>query len=264
MKRIWIMTVLVLAMLLPALPASAGKPDKPGKPPPAEPTLYDVTMEFLVTEDGVIKEGLSTMADLSCGSADSIVMEWNGRALIATSDEAGAPMLDVNLGPDLHWYRDYPYIPSKDDVPVDFESPVEPARFYGQGITGCHGAGINVYVDFYGPGNHKYETNTGLFVLALRDGTVNLLWHSDYYTPFVKVNKKKKVSWDRVTIEDFTYSGELTWTDNGQPVDFDPVNGSSGLVSGSLEVTHFSPGTYDPFPGSPRPVEFILTVTPQS
>jgi hypothetical protein len=261
MKRFWIVTVIVLAMLMTALPASAKKPDNPGKPPPAEPTLYDVVLEFVPGA-----EGLSTMADPSCGFADSIVMEWDGRALVSTFDfdEASVPMLDVNLGPELVWYRDYRYIPSEDDVPADFEPPVEPARFYGQGITGCHGAGINVYVDFYGPGDHKYETNTGRFVLALTDGQVNLLWHSDYYIPFVKVTKKKRVSWDRVTIEDFTYSGDLTWTNGEEDVVFDPVNGGSGLVSGNLEVTHFSPGTYDPFPGSPRPVEFILTVTPQS
>jgi hypothetical protein len=108
MKRFWIVTVLVLAMLLPALPASAGKPDKPGKPPPAEPTLYDVMMEFVLGA-----EGLSTMADPSCGFADSIVMEWGGHALVSTFDfdEASVPMLDVNLGPELVWYRDYPYIP---------------------------------------------------------------------------------------------------------------------------------------------------------
>jgi hypothetical protein len=257
MKRLWIVTVLALAMLMTALPASAKKPDNPGKPPPAEPTLYDVTLEFAGAE------GLSTMADPSCGFADSIVMEWDGRALIATSDEAGAPMLDVNLGPELVWYRDYPYIPSAAAVPVGFDPPNDPARIYGEGITGCHGAGIKVWIDFYGPGDHKYETYTGLFVLALAHGGVNLLWHSDYYTPFVKVIKGKKVSWDG-TIEDFTYGGDLTWTNGEDEVEFDPVNGSSGLVSGNLEVTHFSPGTYDPFPGSPRPVEFMLTVTPHS
>lgn len=259
MRRFWIVTGVVLAILLTALPASAKKPDNPGKPPPAESTLYEVTMDFVAGA-----EGLSTN-DGDCGPADFIVMEWDGRALIATSDEAGIPMLDVNLGPELKWYRDYPYYPSPADVPADFDPadfdpPVEPARFNGEGLTGCHGAGIDVYVDFFASGNHKYELNAGLFVLALADGEVDLLWHSDYYTPYVKVNKKK---WAPATIEDFTYSGVLAWTDNGQPVVFDPVNGSSGLVSGNLEVTHFSPGTYDPFPGSPRPVEFILTVTPQ-
>ena len=258
MRRFWIVTVIVLAMLLTALPASVAKPDKPGKPPPAEPTLYDVTIEFVPGA-----EGLSTKADPSCGFADSIVMEWDGRALIATSDEAGAPMLDVNLGPELVWYRDYPYIPSAAAVPVGFDPPRDPARVYGEGITGCHGAGINVWIDFYGPGDHKYETNTGRFVLAITDGRVNLLWHSDYYVPFWKVIKNRKVSWDG-TIEDFTYSGDLTWTNGEEEVVFDPVNGSSGLVSGNLEATHFSPGTYDPFPGSPRPVEFMLTITPHS
>lgn len=255
MKRFWIVTGIVLAMLLTALPASAKKPDNPGKPPPAESTLYEVTMDFVAGA-----EGLSTN-NSDCGPADSIVMEWDGRALVATFDEASVPMLDVNLRPELAWYRDYPYIPSPDDVPAGFDPPLEPARFYGEGITGCHGAGIDVYVDFFAPGDHKYELHPGRFVVALSDGEVHLLWHSDYYTPYVKVNKKK---WAPATIEDFTYSGSLSWTDNGQPVVFDPVNGSSGLVSGSLEATHFSPGTYDPFPGSPRPVEFILTVTPHN
>lgn len=256
MRRFSIVTLVVLAMVLTALPASAAKPDKPGKPPPAEPTQYVMTMEFIPGA-----EGLSTMADPACGLANSIVMDWDGRSLGAAFEPAGLPMIDVNLGPELEWYRDYPYIPSPADVPTGFEPPTEPSRYYGNGITGCHGAGINVYVDFFAPGDHKYELNTGLFQLTPDDGAVNLLWHSDYYTPYLKINKKQ---WRPATIEDFTYSGTFTWTTpSGDPVIWDPATGASGIVQGDLRASHFSPGSYDLFPGAPRPVEFILTVTPQ-
>lgn len=171
--------------------------------------------------------------------------------------------MDIDGDPEtvFQWYRDFPYIPSPADVPLGFDPPVTADRYYGDSITGCHGAGIDVWVDYYGLGDHLYALNTGLFRLDLDDGTVGLLWHSDYYVPYVKINKNK---WAAETIEDFTYSGALTWTDNGQPVVFDPVTGSSGIVSGDLHAKHFSPGTYDPFPETPRPVEFILTVTPHS
>jgi len=101
----------------------------------------------------------------------------------------------------------------------------------------------------------------GLFRLTPSDGGVSLLWHSGYYVPYERFNKNR---WVAATIEDFTYSGEFSWTNGGQPVVFDPVNGGTGLVTGDLAATDFSPGSYDPFPGSPRPVQFVLTVTPIS
>ena len=101
MKRFWIATVVVLAMLLPALPASAGKPPgTPGKPPPNEVTpQYEVTMEFVPGADG-----LSTN-DTDCGPADSIVMDWDGRNLGAAFEPDGEPYIDVRLGAELAWYR---------------------------------------------------------------------------------------------------------------------------------------------------------------
>lgn len=259
--------LLVLAMMLPALPAAAKKPINP----PADPVLFDVTMEFV---DGV--EGLSTMADPSCGPADSITMELDRNYLRATSDEAGVPMIDVNLGSELEWYRSFPYFASPGDVPAGFnpaDYPYDP-ELGGNGITGCHGAGIMVYADYYrhfpedpdpaAPdlriGDHLVNWKAGLFRLEVSDGAVELLWHSDYYIQFEKVRKR----WVADIAEDFTYSGGFTWTtDSGEPVDWDPATGASGLVSGELHTSYYWFG-YTPFIGTPRDVQFILTATPKA
>jgi len=266
MRRFWIAGLLVLAMMLPALPAAAKKPIKP----PAAPVLFDVTLEF----DGV--EGLSTMADPSCGPADVITMELDRNYLVATDDEAGVPMIDVNLGPELAWYRDYPYFASPADVPANFDPAEYPydQELTGDGIIGCHGAGIMVYADYYrhfpddpGPatpdlriGDHLVNWNAGLFRLKVSDGAVELLWHSDYYIQFEKVRKR----WVADIAEDFTYSGGFTWTTvSGEPVPWDPAVGASGVVSGELHTSYYWLG-YTPFIGSPRDVQFILTVTPKA
>lgn len=286
MRRFWIVAVVVVAMLLPALPASAKKPPgTPGNPPPnGEVEQYRVTMEFI---DGF--DGLSTTADPDCGPADSIVMDWDGRNLGAAFEPAGEPYIDVMLDADLAWYRFYPYYGSPDKVPADFdpaafvhpeavdpENPINPA-YVGDGITGCHGGGISVYRDYYlyNPdepdpelpdmriGDHQVNLKGGLFRLGVSDGAVELLWHSDYYTEFQKVKKR----WVGEINEDFTYSGAFTWTTEpngaGDDVVWDPeAPVVSGYVSGDLNVSYFWPGSYTPFPGSPRPVEFMLTVTP--
>ncbi|NNC75607.1 MAG: hypothetical protein HKN93_08870, partial [Acidimicrobiia bacterium] len=36
----------------------------------------------------------------------------------------------------------------------------------------------------------------------------------------------------------------------------------SGVVTGAVLVNHFSPGSYVELPGTPVPVEFMLTVEP--
>jgi hypothetical protein len=278
MRRYWIVTVVVIAMLLSALPVSAGKPPgTPGKPPPNQVTpQYEVTMDFVAEFDG-----LSTTADPDCGPADFIVMDWDGRNLGAAFEPAGEPYVDVMLGAGLAWYRDYPYFATPADVPADFDPgdyPFDP-QLTGDGITGCHGAGIAVYRDYYlyNPdepdpqlpdmriGDHQVNLKDGLFRLCVSDGTVELLWHSDYYTEFQKVKKR----WRAPINEDFTYSGGLSWTTGpngeGVPVVWDPdAPVVSGYVSGDLNVSYFWPGSYTPFPGSPRPVEFILTVTPHN
>ena len=254
MRRFWIAGLLVIAMMLPALPAAAKKPVKP----PTDPVMFDVTMEFVA---GV--EGLSTNEDPACGLAESITMELDRNTLFAGDGGEALPMIDVILGgveTEFSWYRDYPYYASPNVVPDDFDPPTEADRRTGDTITGCHGAGIDVYVDYFAPGDHLYELRAGLFRLEVSNGTVDLLWHSDYYVPYERLNKNK---WAATTAEDFTYSGALAWTVGGNPVSWDPVTGGSGIVSGDLRASHFSPGEYDLFVGAPRPVEFMLTVTPQ-
>jgi hypothetical protein len=249
MRRFWIAGLLVLAMMLPALPAAAKKPVKP----PTHPVLFDVTMEFVEGE-----EGLSTNADTACGPAKSITMELDRNTLFAGDGGDALPMIDVILGgaeTGFSWYRDYPYYASPSEVPTGFDPPTETDRQTGDTITGCHGAGIDVYVDYFAPGDHRYELRAGLFRLEVGNGTVDLLWHSDYYVPYERLNKKK---WAATTMEDFTYSGALTWTGS-----WDPETGGTGIVSGDLRVSHFSPGEYDLFVGAPRPVKFMLVVTPQ-
>ena len=284
MKRFWMVAVIVLAMLMTALPASAKKPDNPGELPPAESAQYAVTMEFFEESNG-----LSTKADPGCGPDDFIVMDWDGRNLGAAFEPAGEPFIDVRLDAALAWYRFYPYFGSPAAVSADFdpasffdpekvdpENPVDPP-YSGDGITGCHGGGISVYRDLYvyypdepDPelpdmriGDHRVNMKGGLFRLGVSDGAVELLWHSDYYTEFQKVKRR----WVAEINEDFTYGGEFTWTTEpngkGDPVVWDPDAAEvSGYVSGDLGTSYFWPGSYTLFPGSPRPVEFILTVTP--
>ncbi len=43
---------------------------------------------------------------------------------------------------------------------------------------------------------------------------------------------------------------------------WDKTKLSSGLVTGEINVSHFSPGVYEPFPGSPVQVEFTMTIAP--
>ena len=56
---------------------------------------------------------------------------------------------------------------------------------------------------------------------SVSDGTVELLWHSDYYIEFQKVR-------NRWLAEDSTFSGGFTWTNAGEPVDWEPATGDPG------------------------------------
>jgi hypothetical protein len=258
MKRIWIILLAVAVALVIALPAAAFRPDKPGR---ASPKLFDVTMSFRGTNNGFAT---------TCPEAESITMELSQGRLMAVD----VPILKVNFPEigteDNPWYRYYPYYVDEDAATeADFDPndyPLsEPERLEGTGLTGCHGAGIDVFVTEDAEGNKEWtiEQYPGLLMLTVRDGTVDLIWHTDYYREWMP---RKNGRWGISDIEDFTYGAidTLTWTDGADSVDWDSKTGGSGVVTGDVGVVHFSPGSYVPFEGSPVSVDFTLTIEPIS
>ena len=184
------------------------------------------------------------------------------------------PLIELRLGTGLAWYRDYPYFPdpaaayAADFDPADY--PYYP-RLTGSGLTGCHGAGLDVYVEYTAGVKVLTDDRTpivqypGLLNLSLATGQVGFLWHSDYYREWEKPRNR----WTATTIEDFSYSssqspgGVWTWTDAaGNPVVWNPAAGASGIVTGLLRWTHFSPGVYDDNGNAPRLITFRLTISP--
>lgn len=266
MKRLW--TILTVALLAAALtaPAAAAK----GKPAPRT-SYFDVTMEFVGTA-----EGLSTTGG-ACGEARLAVLESEdaGRSLHSFAGVGGVPMIELRLGPALAWYRDYPYFA---DPAAAYAADLDPAdypyapRLLGSGLTGCHGAGLDVYVEYADALKVLTDDRIaivqypGWLQLTLADGEVGFLWHSDYYREW---EKRVRKSWGATVIEDFTYSsspspgGVWAWEDEGgNPVVWDPAVGATGIVTGWLRWTHFSPGIYDDNGNEPRPITFRLTVMP--
>jgi hypothetical protein len=236
-----------------ALPAEAGKPVKPDKPDPTLPTLFDVTFEF----EGD-NAGFST-TDEDCTTGGSITMEAGpGGRLGATGDEdTDVPLFKVRI-PELEWHRYYPYYAQAADVPDTFDPndyPLEESeRLEGDDLTGCHGAGIDVSVGT--DGDISIEDYPRFLMLTVRDGSVDIRWEADYYLANLETASKnpRKPTVSSV-MEGISYTGSnLVWDE------------TSGLVTGWIDVSHFSPGVYEPFPGSPVPVEFIMTIesTPAS
>jgi hypothetical protein len=272
MRRLWIILLVGLLAAAVVAPAAAAK-GKP-QPPPPEVKFYDVTMRFI---EGA--EGFSTEGGCLGAGVTSVRMQSTdgGRSL---SRIQGTPfLLTTRLGPDIQWYRYYPYYPTVEAAagfnPNDY--PANP-RLTGSTLEGCHGDGIAAYVGYQGatkvlvpgPDGASIVPDEGAFSLWLRDGEVELLWHSDYYVQWEKPRKR----WEAAVIEDFSYSTNTgprgsavpwTWTVDGNPdhpVVWNPATGATGVVAGEVRMTHFSPGVYDPFPGQPRTVRFILTVAP--
>ncbi|MGB6641926.1 MAG: hypothetical protein WBG67_14215, partial [Thermoanaerobaculia bacterium] len=84
-----------------------------------------------------------------------------------------------------------------------------------------------------------------------RDGSVDFRWEADYYLLNVETESKnpRKPTVSLNAMEGFSYSGSnLVW------------DKASGLVTGWIDVSHFSPGVYDPFNGSPVKVDFNMTI----
>ena len=243
-NRRLIVLVSTMALVMATVATSAAAKGKPA----ATPERFAVTMSFV---DGF--EGFSTAACMAGGDIEMELDHRNG-GLIAVD----TPKLDVKIGADLSWYRYYPYF---NEVPTFLEPADYPreAPVTGNGLEGCHGAGIDVYVDTEGDLVEILEF-TGLLALTVDDGTVEFLWHSDYYRVWEPINKKRSALSD---IEDFSYLGTLTWRDeSGGVVMWDPAVGGSGVASGQVSIEHFSPGSYVPFVGSPRTIEFHLEIVP--
>ena len=138
------------------------------------------------------------------------------------------------------------------------------APFTGTGLYGCHGAGIDVTIIRDGDvkaldPDREILQYGGILMLSIGDGTVDFLWHSDYYREWENIGKNKP-RYVATDMEDFSYvDNQLAWTG-----DWDKTTASAGEVTGVVNVTHFSPGAYIPFEhdGSLVPVKFTMTITP--
>ena len=249
-KRFWIVLVAVAMAMVSAIPAGAAKPAKPA------PTLYEVAFDFSGASDG--------FSTRQCGIGESLTMEAGpGGRLGATGDlnEAGdegtdVPLFDVRL-PGLEWHRYYPYYPDAESaLDDDFDPNSQYSPTAGIGLTGCHGGGIDVFVDTDGFSVKDYPR---FLMLTVRDGSVDFRWEADYYLENLETASKnpRKPTVSLTAMEGFSYSGSLEWAGV-----WDKTAKSSGLVTGEINVSHFSPGVYEPFTGSPVYVEFTMTICP--
>jgi len=249
----------------PAVATTAPEPVATTVPEPAPAAgLYAVTMEF----DGDA-DGFSTAA---CTDGGSITMELSDGVLTAVGTGPSladgsdpAPMLDVAIS-DVGWYRYYPYYP--DAVALLADPAFDPNDYpldvalTGADLSGCHGAGVDVPirtvdgVKVLNPDRDVVQY-PGLMVLAPSDGSIDFLWHSDYYREW-ELGDGPNAQPEASDIEDITYNATLEWEDSS----WDPtalVN--SGVVSGTMQISHFSPGTYAPFDEDGFDVSFNLTIT---
>ncbi len=228
MKKIWIvlLTVAMVGALL-AVPGSALAKGKPPKPPSG--ALYNVTL------DG----DLAT----TCGS---LVMKGtlNGTTLNLVADgENGTsvPMLDLQTS--MTGERSFP------NKSVTF--------------SGCHGG--SPYAGSDGAYGGTVVDHPGLLMIAIDGDTITFhVWHFDYWWEETPVTHGKKTRTDLDIIENFTMSsGPITMSGCG--------DNCTGSVSGDFGIGHFLHDYhtgdyigYEPVTGSPEPLEFTITVAPQS
>jgi hypothetical protein len=217
-----------VAALLVAIagPATAKKPI-----PKPEPSAYAVTLTFI---DG--EPGLSTTCDDS--TTNSIRMFGTagptGLSLWDTDTPAEAPLIHVRA-PEVEWERTYPTA-----------SP-------GIGFNECHGP--SVYEGSY----HPFADHGGTLMITINDnaGTVDFLWHFDYYIDAEDLGKKKS-RWVATVRENYTMSATAAY------------NPSTGLVQGwfpvswSLKEGNVLVHSYDLFPPfDGTKMAFNMKITPQ-
>lgn len=181
MRRVWIVLTVVSVALALALPAVAKKPVA------TEPARYEVMMTF--DED---LSGLST----TCEGATSIEMFGSTSrgitSLWDTDTPAEAPLIHVRAF-DVVWERDYPIYST------------------GIGFDECHGPSI------YGDPDHPFADHGGTLSITIDDdaGTVDFLWHFDYYIDAEDLGVKKP-RWVATVGENYTMSTTAS---------YDPKNG---------------------------------------
>ena len=279
MKRVWIALTVVAVALVMAMPVGAAVDcddpkfaSNPTCSDAGDVIAYEVTMEFLEGQDG-----FST--SIGCTDDGAVLMDLTAQGdLSAVLDRP--QFLDVRIGEALQWERHFPYFATV----ADANAPILEPNLYpsespeaGNGITGCHGGGIEVTIawnsdgekvlDESNPDREPIVQNVNLFRLTPSDGAIELLWHSDYYIEYENVGNKKPRYIGNYG-EDFTYSGAFTWTDEdemGAPVAWDPTIGASGIVEGNVGVSHWwkdsDTAGYTPFPVGGEagfPVRFLL------
>lgn len=222
-----VLTILSVAALLIAVggPATAKKPA-----PAPEPAPYEVSLTFFNAEE----PGLST----SCGTAVSIRMIGTAApgtlSLWDTDTPTDGPRIHVRA-PGIAWEHTYP-IAATDT-----------------GFDECHGP--STYPD---PQDHPFADYGGALSIRTDDnaGTVDFLWHFDYYIDAEDLGKKK-ARWVQSIREHYTMSATAT---------YDPA---SGLVRGSFPVSWYLKEdrdlvhAYDSFePTDGTEMMFYLKITP--
>jgi hypothetical protein len=193
------------------------------------PETVKVTMTLAPNSD----EGLTR----DCNDVDGA----NGYFLM-TRDRGG--LVDGEFGAVLGLYMD--------EVAWDRQNPSSSGSGFGE----CHGATVD--------GSPVENVTYGMLGISIDpDGAVtDVLWHFDYYldeTTIVnpKNGKERQVSEVR---EYFTLSGsDLDW------------DADTSTVSGPFRISHSLRDTetgeefyYQAFPGSPRWLEFTLTIEPNN
>jgi hypothetical protein len=183
-----------VAALLVAIagPVTAKKPiSKP------EPAAYAVTLTFIGEET----PGLSTT---TCdeSTTDSIRMFGTAGPTGLSLWDTETPLIHVRA-PEVDWERTYP------------------AASVGSEFNECHGPSV-----YEGPPDHPFADHGGTLMITINDnaGTVDFLWHFDYYIDAEDLGKKKS-RWVATVRENYTMSATAAY------------NPSTGLVQGSFPVS---------------------------
>jgi hypothetical protein len=206
------------ALLVAAVPASAKKPQI------REPDTYTVEMQFVDEQPG-----LST----GCAPEGPLVMTGTTRGSELKLSDTEAIAIHLRA-PAVEWYRSYPNA-----------TP-------GTGFDECHGPSV------YGGPNHPFSDYGGALWITIDydAGTVDFLWHFDYYIDG-EDRGKKKARWVGTVREHYTMSATAEY------------DATTGLVTGRFPVAWYlnEDGTlvhgYDLFePLDGTEMAFYLEISP--